>query len=38
MKTSFKKRWFPGVGRDALLAYLFWLLTFVIILQLLKMY
>lgn len=36
MKTSFKKHWFPRVGRDALLAYRFWLLTFVIILQLLK--
>lgn len=36
MKTSFKKHWFPEVEGDALLAYLFWLLTFVIILQLLK--
>lgn len=36
MKTNFKTHWFPKVERAALLAYLSWLLTFVIILQILK--
>lgn len=37
MKSSFKTHWFPKVERAALLPYLLWLLTYVIILQILKL-